>query len=577
MLTNINDIRDEIAEKGKDDPTYSFLSSIEYKSSLKSIDLPDVKRFPLVDLLISADSITDQNHFEQRMCDHVHGILSHRQYLPNFDVSDDFNDEYERNGALQILQNVPKQTISPKPSRKKESTTDTTTSATTAPSPPPKKSSSSSQPSTCKITMSIADIVKHFGVVYFQRGRDYFRDHRIDKFKTKSINSVAFKLYTTCQGSLEDPYKEESLFKDGRILKAICTCPVGGDGICKHVCAQLLAYMDKNSYIASKNGQPQPQQPEQVIPFDKLDPISENWCIRCKVIKKSAVRNWSNERGSGVVASILVRDESVNPGAVNHIRLVLFNEALDEYFDMLQPNHIFTISKAHLYVPNPNHREDKNMRVPFGSESEYEIHLKEKVTHIVDVSNGPKREEDIKEVFESRLNKSDTSGAIEFVPFGGTLDDEEPPAPRIIEEPVSRVIEESPKRKREDDDDEDVEDLFFPGMRRSPKKKLRASLDTTTIDDVINVDQSFDQIMQENVNHSPLTIIDDDDDDEVIMMDNIPEKKQQTKPVQNTTVIEILKETPLPPPKEVTEQKSDTSTQKKRISLKALIENSNKS
>ncbi len=537
--------REERAQKGPDAPEYAFLSNIEYKSVLKSIDLPDVKRYPLVEQLISSDTITDQNYLEQRMCEHVHGIMLHRQYLLNYDVSDDFDEDYAQEGADRIMANMPKHHVSPKPVRKQPTAPEPKEEKVTPEKKVTRASPSSSASTKCKITMTIADIVKHFGVVYFQRGRDYYRDHRIDKFKTKEINSVAFKLYTLCQGSLEEPYKEESLFKDGRILKALCTCPVGGDGLCKHVCAQLLSYLDKENYIASKNGKIIPQQPEQIVNFESLDPISENWCIRCKVIKKSAVRNWSNERGSGVVASVLVRDESVNPGTVNHLRLVFFNEALDEFFDKMQPNKLYNISKAHLYVASPNHKEDKNMKAPYGSESEFEIHLKERVSKVIEVV-APTEKGDIKQVFENRVQQQGGEN-IEFVPFGATPEPVEE-KPKREEKPKTpeKLVKESPKRKREElDDDDDVEEAFFPGMKkRSPKKKLRSSLDTTEVDQVIHIEPTFDQIMNEmGGSENVTTIIDDDDDDQVMELDAMPKKRE--KPL--TPPAPIVVETELEP------------------------------
>ena len=87
------------------------------------------------------------------------------------------------------------------------------------------------------------------------------------------------------------------------------------------------------------------QVPEQIKSIESLNPMEENWYIRVKIVKKSAVRNWSNEKGSGTVASILVRDESLNPGSINHIRLVLFSESVEEFYDKLQPGSIYNISK----------------------------------------------------------------------------------------------------------------------------------------------------------------------------------------------------------------------------------------
>ena len=74
----------------------------------------------------------------------------------------------------------------------------------------------------------------------FERGVRYFLRGAI-------FNQVIYgmELRALCKGSAPEPYKlKVSLTEDG-IDDLYCSCPYSGAGICKHLVALLLTYINK--------------------------------------------------------------------------------------------------------------------------------------------------------------------------------------------------------------------------------------------------------------------------------------------------------------------------------------------
>jgi hypothetical protein len=188
-------------------------------------------RFPLLQEFIDEPETPDSNYYEQRgYFGRIQGMIMNRKFIKFFEDANDFDDFYNDYSALELSKSFKQKKntlntyISPIPKKVVEKTS--TPSPTkggllkTPPTSSPVKQSTSSEKKTVsststesdpKITMTISDVMKHFGIIYFQRGRDYWRDGRISKQRTKIVNKVAFKLYSRCQGSREKPYKQEVL------------------------------------------------------------------------------------------------------------------------------------------------------------------------------------------------------------------------------------------------------------------------------------------------------------------------------------------------------------------------------
>lgn len=77
------------------------------------------------------------------------------------------------------------------------------------------------------------------GDASFERGRSYARADAVFNLYRQGTTLKAL-----CQGSLPQPYRVQATLGPGGVAAAQCSCPVGGDGRCKHVAALLLAWLD---------------------------------------------------------------------------------------------------------------------------------------------------------------------------------------------------------------------------------------------------------------------------------------------------------------------------------------------
>ncbi len=83
-----------------------------------------------------------------------------------------------------------------------------------------------------------AEIRRWVGETAYRRGEVYVREGRV-----RHPRRQGRVLEALCQGQAVLPYQVwVRLGEDGSILRARCTCPVGGDGHCKHVAAVLLLW-----------------------------------------------------------------------------------------------------------------------------------------------------------------------------------------------------------------------------------------------------------------------------------------------------------------------------------------------
>ncbi|XP_014664472.1 PREDICTED: cell death protein 3-like isoform X2 [Priapulus caudatus] len=83
-----------------------------------------------------------------------------------------------------------------------------------------------------------------------------------------------------------------------------------------------------------------------IFPIDSLTPYQNRWSIKVRVTKKTNIRTWSNSRGEGKLFSLDLIDES------GEIRATAFNQECDKYFDMLELDKVYIITKAQLKTAN---------------------------------------------------------------------------------------------------------------------------------------------------------------------------------------------------------------------------------
>ena len=77
-----------------------------------------------------------------------------------------------------------------------------------------------------------------------------------------------------------------------------------------------------------------------VYPIAALTPYQNNWRIKARVVQKSDIRHFSNQRGEGRFFSVTLMDDS------GEIKGTAWNAAVDDLFEKLQENRVYFFSKA---------------------------------------------------------------------------------------------------------------------------------------------------------------------------------------------------------------------------------------
>ncbi|CAG2113357.1 unnamed protein product, partial [Medioppia subpectinata] len=86
--------------------------------------------------------------------------------------------------------------------------------------------------------------------------------------------------------------------------------------------------------------------PQSVCPISAITPYFNAWKIRARVTSKANKRNWSNARGEGCVFSFDCMDESTE------IRVNAFTKECDKYYDLIEVNKVYYITKGTVKTAN---------------------------------------------------------------------------------------------------------------------------------------------------------------------------------------------------------------------------------
>ncbi|XP_041979266.1 replication protein A 70 kDa DNA-binding subunit [Aricia agestis] len=89
-------------------------------------------------------------------------------------------------------------------------------------------------------------------------------------------------------------------------------------------------------------------------PIAHLSPYQNKWVIKARVMSKSAIRHWSNARGEGKLFSMDLCDES------GEIRATAFKNECDKFYDMIQVDKVYYISRCQLKTANKQFSSLKN-------------------------------------------------------------------------------------------------------------------------------------------------------------------------------------------------------------------------
>ncbi|KAI4471655.1 replication factor a 1 rfa1 [Holotrichia oblita] len=111
---------------------------------------------------------------------------------------------------------------------------------------------------------------------------------------------------------------------------------------------EVIASGDK---VTKKIGEPEP------LPEDDLSNTAMKqapWIIKARVTNKSNIRTWSNSRGEGKLFSMDLVDES------GEIRATAFRDLVDKFYDYLEIDKVYYISKCQLKPANKQFTSLKN-------------------------------------------------------------------------------------------------------------------------------------------------------------------------------------------------------------------------
>jgi replication factor A1 len=83
------------------------------------------------------------------------------------------------------------------------------------------------------------------------------------------------------------------------------------------------------------------------MPIESLNPYSNRWTIKARVISKSELRTYNSAKmGEGKVFSMDICDDS------GEMRVTLWREAAERFFELINPGSVYLISKGQLRVAN---------------------------------------------------------------------------------------------------------------------------------------------------------------------------------------------------------------------------------
>lgn len=89
-------------------------------------------------------------------------------------------------------------------------------------------------------------------------------------------------------------------------------------------------------------------------PISSLSPYQNKWVIKARVMSKSNIRSWSNAKGEGKLFSFDVMDES------GEIRCTAFKDQCDKFYDVIEVDRVYFISKCQLKPANKQYSALKN-------------------------------------------------------------------------------------------------------------------------------------------------------------------------------------------------------------------------
>ena len=92
------------------------------------------------------------------------------------------------------------------------------------------------------------------------------------------------------------------------------------------------------------------------ISISSLTAYITSWSILAKVVQKTNKRNWANNKSSGVLFSVTLKDKSGD-----EIRGTFFNEEAEKFFPEIQVEHVYEITGGRIKMANTKFSPTNNM------------------------------------------------------------------------------------------------------------------------------------------------------------------------------------------------------------------------
>lgn len=103
---------------------------------------------------------------------------------------------------------------------------------------------------------------------------------------------------------------------------------------------------DVKKPLSNSNSAPGTFNGQKIFGISSLNPYQNKWSIKARVTNKSGVRTYSNARGEGKLFNVELLDNT------GEIKMSGFNDQCDKFYDMLQIDSVYYISKCQLKTAN---------------------------------------------------------------------------------------------------------------------------------------------------------------------------------------------------------------------------------